>query len=244
MTNQAPVAVNDAVSVRHDTQGLVSAPGVKANDSDPDGDALTAILVNGPSHAAAFHLNADGSADYTPAGHFAGTDTFTYKVNDGVADSNIATVTITVWNNAPTAQNDSYSTKHDTLLSVAAPGVMLNDSDPDGDPITAVLANGPSHSQSFTLAADGSFQYLPAQHYKGTDTFTYKVTDDIANSATVTVTINVWNNAPVANKRRDVYDALRDSASPPSARRARERFRPGRRRHPSRPQHGCDTGLC
>jgi VCBS repeat-containing protein len=68
---------------------------VLANDTDADGDPLTAVLASGPSHGA-LQLNADGSFAYTPASGFSGQDSFAYKANDGAADSNIATVTITV----------------------------------------------------------------------------------------------------------------------------------------------------
>ena len=66
-----------------------------ANDTDADGDTLTAVLVTGPSHGS-LTLNANGSFTYTPAADFTGSDSFTYKANDGTADSNVATVNITV----------------------------------------------------------------------------------------------------------------------------------------------------
>jgi Bacterial Ig domain/Right handed beta helix region len=101
--NIAPTAVGDSYTTNEDTpltaNGAGSNPaGVLANDTDPDGDSLNAVLVSGPSHAATngFTLNQDGSFSYTPAANFFGTDTFTYKANDGSADSNVATVTITV----------------------------------------------------------------------------------------------------------------------------------------------------
>ena len=70
-------------------------------------------------------LNADGSFAYTPNADFFGTDTFTYKVNDGSFDSNVAEVTITVnpVNDAPKAQNDGYITDENTPLVIAASGV-------------------------------------------------------------------------------------------------------------------------
>ena len=85
--------------------------GVLGNDSDPNGDALTAVLVSGPSSAASFALNANGSFTYTPATNFNGTDTFTYRANDGTNNSNVATVTITVnaVNDAPTRTAASVS---------------------------------------------------------------------------------------------------------------------------------------
>src|SRR5262249_59590796 len=71
------------------------ARGFRANDSDVDGDPLTAILVSGPAHGSVI-LNSDGSFTYTPALNYNGSDSFTYKANDGLADSAPATVNITV----------------------------------------------------------------------------------------------------------------------------------------------------
>ena len=51
----------------------------------------------------------------------------------------------TVTNQAPAAAGDAYTTAEDTVLTVPAPGVLGNDGDPDGDPLTAVLVTGPSH---------------------------------------------------------------------------------------------------
>jgi hypothetical protein len=99
-TNQAPVAVNDSYSVNQGTALTVAAPGVLGNDTDADGDPLTAKLVSGPSHGS-LTLNADGSFAYTPAGSYSGPDSFTYKANDGQADSNVATVSLTVQATAP-----------------------------------------------------------------------------------------------------------------------------------------------
>jgi hypothetical protein len=70
--------------------------GVLANDSDPQGDPVTAVLVDGPDNAAAFTLNTNGTFTYTPNAAFSGIDTFTYRANDGAFDSAPATVTITV----------------------------------------------------------------------------------------------------------------------------------------------------
>src|SRR5262249_41723268 len=143
--NDAPVAVNDSYSTNQNTTLTVAAPGVLANDSDVDGDALTTILVTGPSHGT-LTLNSNGSFTYTPATNFSGTDSYTYRANDGQARRNAAPATITVnANHPPVAVNDSYSTNEDTALTVAAPGVLANDSDADGNPLTAVLVSGPSH---------------------------------------------------------------------------------------------------
>ena len=204
--NTAPTAMNDGYSTDEDTPLAVAAPGVLENDSDPDsGDTISAVLVTFPSHVSSFTFSSNGSFNYTPASNFNGTDTFTYKARDSQnVESNVATVTITVnaVNDAPSAANNSYSTAEDTPKNVAAPGVLGNDSDPDGDAITAVLVSGPSHSSSFTLNSNGSFNYTPASNFNGTDTFTYKARDSHnadSNTATVTITVNPVNDAPVFN---------------------------------------------
>ena len=100
--NTAPVA-NDDVYTTHVDTGLTvaAAAGVLANDTDLQGDALTAVLVGIPAHGG-LALNADGSFSYTPIANYSGPDSFTYKANDGSLDSNVATVTLTVTKRTPT----------------------------------------------------------------------------------------------------------------------------------------------
>jgi uncharacterized repeat protein (TIGR02543 family) len=95
--NVAPVAVNDTYSTAGNTALTVAAKGVLTNDTDANSDPLTAIKVSDPANGA-LALNADGSFTYTPTSGFLGDDTFTYKANDGIADSNVVTVTIHVTN--------------------------------------------------------------------------------------------------------------------------------------------------
>src|SRR6056297_1121023 len=103
-------------------------------------------------------------------------------------------------NQAPVAVDDAYSTDEDTPLNIAAPGVLSNDSDAELDPITAVLDAGPANAASFNLNADGSFDYVPNADFNGSDSFTYFANDGQADSAaaTVTITVNAINDAPVA----------------------------------------------
>ena len=93
--SRPPVAADDAYNTDVNTPLNISAPGVLSNDTDADGDTLTAILASTVSHGT-LTLNADGSFSYTPSARFNGTDSFTYKASDGVAQSNAATVTIMV----------------------------------------------------------------------------------------------------------------------------------------------------
>src|ERR1043166_1689778 len=198
--NDAPVAVEDAYSVNEDSILTIAAPGVLANDSDVDGDVLTALLVGLPAHGS-LTFSTNGSFIYTPAANYNGSDSFTYQATDGQTSSIPVTVTLTVnaVNDAPVAVNDSYTILEDTTLAIAAPGVLANDSDVDGDPLTAIVVSGPAHG-TLTLNPDGSFQYLGATNYSGSDSFTYKANDGSADSLPATVSINVTaiNHAPVA----------------------------------------------
>jgi VCBS repeat-containing protein len=136
-------------------------------------------------------LNANGSFAYTPNAGFSGTDTFIYKVSDGAADSNTATVTITVnpSNDLPVANDDAYAlTKGNTLSVPAASGVFANDSDPNGDRLTARLVTGPSMG-TLTLNPDGSFAYTkPKKGFQGV-TFVYEASDGSGGTDRATVTI-------------------------------------------------------
>ena len=179
------------------------------NDTDVDGDALNAILVSGPAHGS-LTLNADGSFTYTPAANYNGPDSFTYKANDGQADSNVATVSINVGavNDAPVAQNDSIGGHrgHAGRRQRADQRHRRR----RRRPRCAVLVSGPAHG-SLTLNADGSFTYTPAANYNGPDSFTYKANDGQADSnvATVSITVGAVNDAPVA--QNDAAAATEDT---------------------------------
>jgi VCBS repeat-containing protein len=189
--NDAPVASNDSYSTNEDTTLTIAAPGVLANDTDVEGSTLTAALVAGPSNGT-LTLNANGSFTYTPNANYNGADSFTYRANDGSLNSNIATVSITVSpvNDAPVADNDSYNTNENTPLTIAAPGVLANDTDVEGSTLTAALVAGPSNG-TLTLNANGSFTYTPNANFIGTDTFTYKARDHSLDSNVATVSITV-----------------------------------------------------
>ncbi|PIS37144.1 MAG: hypothetical protein COT35_07525, partial [Nitrospirae bacterium CG08_land_8_20_14_0_20_52_24] len=81
---------------------------------------------------------------------------------------------------------DSYATDEDVALNAPAPGVLINDSDVEGDPLTAVLVNGVTHG-TLTLSANGSFIYVPNSNWNGTDSFTYKANDGALDSGIATV---------------------------------------------------------
>src|SRR5207253_866838 len=139
----------------------------------------------------------NGSFTYTPATSYTGGDSFTYKANDGQLDSNVATVSFTVTDDAPVANNDSYGVSKNNPLTVAGPGVLGNDTDANGDALTAALVSGPAHG-SVVLGASGSFTYTPASGYTGGDSFTYKANDGQLDSNVAMVSLTVSDDAPAA----------------------------------------------
>jgi VCBS repeat-containing protein len=200
--NDAPVAVADSGYTLTEGGNVTGAATVLGNDTDAENDTLTAVLVSGPSNSSAFTLNSDGTFDYTHNGGETTSDSFTYKANDGTADSNTVTVsiTITATNDTPVATADGYTVAEGgTLNETAGTGVLANDTDPDST-LTAVLVTGPANASSFTLNADGSFDYTHNGGETSSDSFTYKANDGSVDSSTVTVTITVTavNDAPVA----------------------------------------------
>ncbi len=128
---------------------------------------------------------------YTPDDGFTGEDQFTYFANNGQADSNVATVTITVLaaNTPPVAVDDDYATPEDTILD-PLDGVLINDFDDDGDPLTARLISDLSHGE-LILQQNGTFTYTPDSNFVGEDTFQYVANDGQDDSNVATVTIDV-----------------------------------------------------
>jgi hypothetical protein len=145
-------------------------------------------------------VNADGSFTYTPPPNFHGTETFTYDVATLVAGvcpppptaEGTATVTITVdsVNDPPTAVADFFSALADRTLHIAAPGVLANDSDVDGDALTAVRVSGAAHG-SVKLASNGGFEYTPNPGFVGSDAFAYRASDGTGQSLVRVVNLTV-----------------------------------------------------
>ena len=189
----APVAVGDAGTVAED--GPQITINVLANDFDVDGDGLVVVSVTQPPNGVA--VNNGNSVSYTPNPDFNGTDSFSYTVSDGQGNTATAGVSVSVTpvNDAPAASDDAHGMTQDTTLDVAAPGVLANDADVDGDALSAALVSGPAHASgpggSFIFNPDGSFSYKPDAGFVGTDSFTYRANDGTADSNVATVTITI-----------------------------------------------------
>jgi CBS domain-containing protein len=179
----SPVAINDVYSTPQDTALVVNtaADGLLSNDT---GTSLSVTNASAPFHGTV-DLASDGTFTYTPDAGYTGADSFLYS-----SGSNTAMVTIAVYAaGSPVAVNDVYNTHTDDTLSVAAPGVISNDT---GTALTASLVGGPLYGTLSALNSDGSFTYTPNSGFTGADTFTYRVTDGSSNNSNIAaVTINV-----------------------------------------------------
>lgn len=200
-----PVAVNDAYTVSSGGTLTRAAPGLLANDHHPEGLGISVDVMNiqSPSNGTLTSYSSTGAFTYRPNAGFVGTDTFRYRVTDGTRYSAYATVTITVTGSvsAPVASADSYSVTGGTVLQVAEPGVLANDTAPAGKTLTVDVAGGvvqPANG-ALTLNTDGSFRYEPMPGYVGTDSFQYRAWDGTQRSGWATVTITV--NAPTTPAR-------------------------------------------
>jgi titin len=183
----------DSYSTKHDTSLSVAASsGVLSNDTG----ATAAVLITDSVDHGSLSLFADGHFNYTPNTGYFGLDSFTYRATDGTVFGE-AIVTLNVTNLLPLAMPDSYSIKHDTVLSVtAANGVLSNDTDGD-DLLNVVLITDPVDHGSLSLFADGHFKYTPNAGYAGSDSFEYRISDGAATS-TARVDLAVTNLLPQA----------------------------------------------
>ncbi len=191
-----PEAEDDSVTTEEDKPVSITLKG-----SDPEEDALSYTIVECPSHG-----SLSGTApnvNYTPNPNFNGTDSFTFKVSDETADSDDATVSITVTavNDKPSAKDDSARTQEDTPIEAIE--VLANDIDADDDQLTTSAVTQGTNG-SVTINADNTLSYSPKSNFCGTDSFTYTVSDGKGgtDTATVNVMVKAVNDAPTANDER------------------------------------------
>ena len=190
--NDAPETNDDAAETDEDTPVEIA---VLANDSDPENDELTAVLVTQPRRGTAA-VNDGKTITYTPDQDFHGTDEFEYAASDGDRQTN-ATVTVTVRPVAdpPVPEDDDAETDEDTAVEI---NVLANDADADGDRLTVTSVARPSHGGA-TANADGTVTYTPNEDFAGEDAFAYTVTDGTFEAeARVTVTVLPVNDPPEA----------------------------------------------
>ncbi|HDM8171859.1 TPA: tandem-95 repeat protein, partial [Vibrio harveyi] len=190
--NDAPVAVNDTVATDEDTAVTID---VLANDSDPENDQLTITNASVPAEQGTVAI-VDGKLVFTPAENFNGDATISYTISDGqLTDGATVAVTVNPVNDAPVAVNDTVSTDEDTAVTI---DVLANDSDPENDTLTITAASVPAE-QGTVAIVDGKLVFTPAENFNGDATISYTISDgQLTDDATVAVTVNPVNDAPVA----------------------------------------------
>ncbi|MDY7228677.1 Ig-like domain-containing protein [Hyalangium rubrum] len=197
-SNNPPVANDDSYTVAEDSPATTFE--VLANDTTPDvGETLTIIAVTQPANGTVTFTGTN--VRFTPAANFNGTTTFTYTVSDGngLEDSAVVTVTVTPVNDAPVANDDTFTVAEDSAATVL--DVLANDTfAPDtGETLTVTEVTQPAEGGTVTLTAD-EVSFTPAANYSGTVTFTYTVSDGngLEDTAEVTVTVTEVNDNPDA----------------------------------------------
>ncbi len=195
--NAPPLLGTDSYfAIATQTLTVGATNGVLSNDIDPEGHPLAVTRIGSAPANGSIQLNADGSFVYLPGAGFSTSDTFSYFANDGIDETGPATVTINeapAQNQAPVTSPNAYSVQVNSTLQVSvAEGVLNNDSDPDGQLLTASLVS--ISGGSVNLATDGSFTfYAPA--ISGTVTMVYRADDGICGlsgncpSEQVTITV-------------------------------------------------------
>jgi len=202
--NDNPVAADDSAVTNEDTAVTIT---VLSNDSDIDGDVLSVASVSGAVNGTAI-VNADNTITYTPNADFNGSETLTYVVSDGNGGTDTASIAATVnpVNDAPVAGNDSFSGNEDTVITG---NLLVNDSDIDGDVLSAVAATLITvNGATVNILANGDFTYTPVANFNGADSFTYTLDDGAGLTDTATVSIDVLpvNDNPVATNDIAVTD--------------------------------------
>ena len=191
--NDAPVAINQNVSTPEDTLRNVVVSG-----SDIDSAILTYAILTGPANGSLGVLNtSSGAVAYTPSANYNGADSFTFTVSDGsLLSTGTVSITVSPVNDAPIANNDSFTAQQNITTVFTPSGVLANDTDVENNPLTAVLVSPPANGV-VALNSNGGFVYTSTNNFIGTDTFTYRANDGTSNSAPATVSILVTPLADV-----------------------------------------------
>ncbi|MFP5401427.1 MAG: retention module-containing protein, partial [Gammaproteobacteria bacterium] len=202
--NSAPLAADDAITVGEDSSFTGRLPVA----SDADGDPVRYEAASGPAHGELV-INPDGSYQYTPAPDFNGTDSFSFTVIDDRGNENTYTVTIEVTpaNDPQVAADDAVTAGEDATLTGTV-SLIANDSDVDGDALSAVAGTfTTAQGGTIVIAADGSYTYTPPADFTGTDTVEYTVTDGtLSDTGTLTIEVTRANDAPVAANDNAITD--------------------------------------
>jgi hypothetical protein len=184
--NQVPLAHDQSITTNTNVPAKITL-----SADDKDNNDLTAAIVDKPTHGNLSSINQDtGVLTYSPNPGFIGSDKFTFKVNDGKADSNNGIISITVkptGNNNPVAHNQSITTNTNVPAKIT-----LSADDKDNNDLTAAIVDKPTHGNLSSINQDtGVLTYSPNPGFIGSDKFTFKVNDGKADSNNGIITITI-----------------------------------------------------
>jgi hypothetical protein len=169
-----------------------------ATDSDRPANVLSYQLLEAPSGAA---IDTNGVITWTP-GQGPGTNTMTTVVTDNgeppLSATNSFVVVVMPAPVPPVALDDTYDLGGDPVLHVSAPGVLNNDTDPQGASLTASLVTPPQQGV-LVFQPTGAFEYTPTNHFVGVDTFTYQASNGWTNCHPATVSVAVSNRIQITS---------------------------------------------
>ena len=184
-TNNDPLAIDDEREVPKNTPLMIFVANLVSNDFEFDGDPLQVAAVFNPFNGTV--VLSGNQIEFSPTPDFAGLAGFDYRVTDGEGGTDFATVFVdVVGNNDPIANDDSVTTVLGTAVTVP---VLLNDFDPDGDPLVITAASGVTNG-TLSFNANSGVTYSPFAGYSGPDSFTFTISD--GNGGVATATVNVF----------------------------------------------------
>jgi VCBS repeat-containing protein len=209
--NDRPVARADQLQVVEDRTLTLTAATLLQNDTDPDGDALTVRIVDGPSHGT-LRQTANDRWEYVPDPNYHGEDRFTYRVHDGTTSSTVESVDIDVRpaNDRPKAVRDVFRMVEDQKLVLDPDDLLRNDTDADRDDLRIQLVDDPQHG-TVLQTARGKIVYTPRAQFHGNDRFGYRVWDDEGGSSVVAVVVRVTPENDTPKAHDDLFRTRQDS---------------------------------
>ena len=190
-----PNAQNDGVFAGAENGTIsIAASTLLANDSDPNGLALSIAGVSNPSHGSVTYDPGTQSVNFVPAANYVGPASFTYSITDGQGTAS-ANVALNVSALAPLARNDNdFVTDENNTLSVSASTLLANDTDPSGLPISIAGVSNPTNGTVSYDANTNTISFVPDAGYAGSASFQYSVTD--ANGGTSSANVSLLVNDP------------------------------------------------
>lgn len=192
-TNRAPICSNGR------SFGQIETPQrLRLDCVDPDGDAVKVSVSGGPNHGDLSSLDPVGrTVTYTPSGGYRGADGFTFRATDGKADSPEARVDLDVNNAAPTCNGGSGVTRTSRPTTVT-----IHCSDPEGEPVTIELVNGPQHG-TMSAFEGNTATYSPEKGWRGRDEFKVRARDRFDASDVMVTSVSVGDAVPRCKTYRD-----------------------------------------